>query len=166
MADYYVSITMALPRDEVPERLAAFEDLSSIYRIGEALDTWSRRNWLIYAVELCSSHYGCPRLSYMSQLTALLAPAEANLVAQELGNLLKTIEQDPGSLSKLLQQDAWSDQELKDMLQVEASPWGPLVETDDGDELIYLVSFFVSLLALLKYASTQNLYVAFAQSTP
>ena len=87
-------------------------------------------------------------------------------MAQELGNLLKTIEQDPGSLSKLLQQDAWSDQELKDMLQVEASPWGPLVETDDGDELIYLVSFFVSLLALLKYASTQNLYVAFAQSTP
>lgn len=166
MANYYASITMALPSDEVPERLSSLEDLSSIYKVGEALDTWSRKNWLIYAVEACASHYGFPRLSYLSQLASLLSPAEASLAAQELSGLLKAIEQNPASLSELLGQDAWSEQEIKAMLQVEASPWGPLVETDDGDELPYLLSFLASQLALLRNAVVQNLYVAFAQSTP
>ena len=166
MANYYVSITMAPPKGEVPERLASLDDLSLIYKVGEALDTWSRKNWLIYAVEACASHYDLPRLSYLSHLTSVLSPTEANLAAQELSSLLKALEQDPAWLSELLGQDAWSAQEIKAMLNVEASPWGPLVETDDGDELPYLLSFLASQLDLLRYAVRQDLYVAFAQSTP
>jgi hypothetical protein len=155
---------MALPKGEVPEQLASLAELAAIYKIGEALDTWSRRNWLFYAVDLCASHYGFPRLSYLNQQAAVLNPIEANLAAQELSSLLIAIKEDPASLSELLGQDAWSIHEIKAMLHVQASPWGPLVETDDGDELPYLLSFLVSQLALLQHAIDRNLYVAFAQS--
>lgn len=166
MADYYVSITMALPKNEISERLTALDDLALIYKAGQALDTYSRKNWLIYAVECCASHYGFARLAYLSQAASVLDPAEARLVAQEIDGLLKAIEQDPASLAGLLGQDAWSDQEIKAMLQVDASPWGPLVETDDGDELPYLLSFLVAQLALLRHAIARNWYVAFAQTSP
>jgi hypothetical protein len=52
------------------------------------------------------------------------------------------------------------------MLEAEASPWGPLIESDDGDELPYLLSFLASQLALLRHAVDRHLYVAFAQSSP
>lgn len=166
MADNYVSLTMALPKSEVPQRLASLEDLALIYKDGEALYSISRKNWLTYAVEACASHYGFPRLSYLSQLTSLLGPVEANLAAGELSNLLQAIEQDPASLSELLGQNAWSAHEIRAILQADASPWGPLLESDDGDELPYLLSFLASQLALLRYSVERNLYVAFTQSSP
>lgn len=166
MANYYVSITMALPRDAIPEPLTGLEDLAAIYRAGAALDSHSRKNWLIYAVEQCASHYGAARLSFMSQVTSILDPTDANLAAQELAEVLVRIEQSPASLSALLRQDAWTEDEIRAMLRVDASPWGPLTESDDGDELPYLVSFLVAQLALLRFAVAKKLYVAFAQTAP
>lgn len=166
MADNYVSLTMALPKSEVPERLASLEDLALIYKEGQALYSFSRKNWLSYAIEICASHYGFPRLLYLSQLASLLQPAEAHLAAEDLSSLLKAIERDPASLSELLQQDAWSVAEIRSILEADASPWGPLIESDDGDELPYLLSFLVSQLALLRYAAERHLYVAFTQSSP
>lgn len=165
MADYYVSVTMALPKDEVPERLECLEDLTAIYKDGQALISYSRKNWLICAVEVCATHYGFPRLAYLSQATSLLGPTEAGLAAQDLGNLLEAIGANPAALSEQLGQNAWPDQEIRAMLQADASPWGPLVESDDGDELPYLVSFLVSHLALLRYAVARDLHVAFAQTS-
>lgn len=166
MADYYVSLTMALPKHAVPQRLEALEDLTAIFKVGEALDSYSRRNWLIHAVELCASHYGAPRLSYLSQVATALDPHEADVAAQELKAVLLAIEQAPSSLAGLLGQDAWSDDEIRAMVQAEASPWGPLVDSDDGDELPYLVSFLVSQRALLRHAVEHDLCVAFAQTAP
>lgn len=166
MADTYVSLTMALPEGEVPERLDSLEDLSSIYKEGEALVSFSRKNWLIDAVETCAAHYGSPRLSYLSPATSLLNPAEAELAARELGDLLQAIERNPTSLSVLLGQDAGSDQDIRAMLQMDASPWGPLAESDDGDELHYLLSFLACQRALLRYAVERKLHVAFAQTAP
>lgn len=166
MADSYASLAMALPKDEIPERLECLEDLIPLYKDGASLHSISRKNWLIYAVEECAAHYRCPRLAYLSPSASVLSPAEATLAAEEITTLLKTIERDPASLSRLLGQDAWPDDEIVAMLQVEPSPWGPLVDSDDGDDLPYLVSFLVCQNALLRHAAEHNLHFAFAQTAP
>lgn len=166
MADVYVSLSMALPRDEVPEGLDSLEVLASIYKPGAALYSFSRKNWLIYAVECCAAHYGFPRLAYLSQVTSVLDPVDADLAAKELQSLLRAVDDDPASLVALLGQDAWSTQEIRAILQADSSPWGPLIESDDGDELPYLLSFLMSQQALLRYAVERDLHVAFAQTAP
>lgn len=167
MANYHASITMALPKGEVPEPLSSLDDLSPLWKPGEALASVSRKNWLIYAVGECALHYGCPRLSYLSQPGSVLDPVEADRTAQELNSLLKAIEQNPPSLCVLLSQDAWSPEEIRALLRTDAVPWGPLVDPDgEGEELPYLLSFLVCQLAILRHAANRNLFVAFAQSTP
>ena len=166
MASEYVSITMTLPQEELPERLESLEDLSSIYKEGETLVSFSRKNWLMNSVEACAVHFGCPRLSYLRQVTSHLEPADADRAATEMAGMLKAIDQNPASLSELTGQDSMSDQEIRFMLQTDASPWGPLAESDDGDELHYLLSFLMCQLALLRHAVARNLHVAFAQTSP
>lgn len=166
MANTYVSLTMALPKNEVPERLTSLEELALIYKEGEALSSFSRKNWLIDAVEACATHYGFSGLSYLSQGVSVLSPTEATLAAEALSGLLKAIAQDPASLCELLRQNAWSAREIRAILQADASPWGPLIESDDGDELPYLLSFLASQLALLRYSVEHNFHLAFAQTSP
>lgn len=166
MANSYASLAMALPKDEIPERLECLEDLIPLYKDGASLHSISRKNWLIYAVEECAAHYGCLRLAYLSQSASVLSPAEATLVAEEISTLLKTIERDPASLTTLLRQDGWSNEEITAVLQADASPWGPLVDSDDGDDVPYLVSFLACQYALLRHAAQHNLHFAFAQTAP
>ena len=66
---------------------------------------------------------------------------------------------------RLLQQDAWPAEDLLAILTAPASPWGPLRESDDGDDLPYLLSFLCALVALLQHASQRNLHVVFAQTS-
>ena len=162
--NYCASITIPLPKDEVPQQFESLLDLTSLYKVGEALDTYSRRNWLSYAVQECASRYGLKGLSYLSRQAVVLSPKESESAATGLSNLLLAIAQDPSSLPALLEQDAWSNEEIHTMLQADASPWGPLYESDDGDELPYLLSFLKCQMALLRYASSHGLHVAYAQS--
>jgi len=50
------------------------------------------------------------------------------------------------------------------MLHEHVSPWGPLAESDDGDELPYLLSFLKAQQALLELAASKGLHVVQAQS--
>lgn len=166
MANSYASLAMALPKDEIPEHFECLEDLIPLYKDGASLHSISRKNWLIYAVEECAAHYRCPRLAYLSPSASVLSPAEAMLAAEEISTLLKAIERDPASLTTLLRQDGWSNEEITAVLQAGASPWGPLIDSDDGDDVPYLVSFLVCQNALLRHAAEHNLHFAFAQTAP
>ena len=164
MANYYASLTRALREDEVPKGISSLEDFTRYYKPAESLTTYSRGNWLSWAIERCASAYELQGICYLTAPAAVLSPLEVVRVAGQLESLLQGITLAPGKLIELLQQDAWSEEELRAVLQSPASPWDPLRESDDGDDPPYLLSFLCAHLALLQYAIERNLYVVFART--
>ena len=164
MPNYYASLTMAMTLSRVPKKLKSLEDLTPLFKPGEALDTYSRRNWLSLAFERCATHYGFGRLSYLSQSAAVLNPPDVQIAAREIANLLVAIEANLHAFAALFGLDDGLIAELEAALQAPASPWGPLPHSDDGDELHYLISALKAHMALLNHADNNGLCVVHAQT--
>ena len=165
MSNDYASLTLLMPAGQIPDPLASLEDLAPHCTSNEALAWISRRDWMSWAIELCIASYAKPGLSYLVAPAAVLQPREATAAAQELESLLDMIAKDPRSLARHLQQDGWTEEELLAVVKTPVGPWGPLRESDEGDDLPYLLSYLCAHLALLKHASTTKLCVVFARTS-
>lgn len=159
MASIVASLTMALPEEQVPDSVASLDDLSPLYKDGESLVTHSRSNWLQWAIHQTEQAYGQQGLRFLAAPAATLTPAAVATALHDLDTTLAAIRREPQTLLDLLLPTGEPAEILLNALDAPVGAWGPLYESDDGDEPAYLISFLCALRALLQLAAEQNLHV-------
>lgn len=162
MASYSASLTMALPAEQVPESVASLDDLSPLYKPGESLISNSRSNWLQWAIQQTDEAYGLEGLGFLAAPGATLPPAHVATALHALDAILAAIRREPQTLLKRLFPTDEPSEILLEALDTPVGAFGPLHESDDGDEPAYLISFLCALRALLHSAADSNLYVVHA----
>jgi hypothetical protein len=164
MASVRASITMARPRNEIPQNFDSLADIEGLYRHGTDLASLSRRGWLSDVIEQLCRRYDVRGLAYLGKTAVVLDPETVRVAVRMLKLLIERIDADPSHLYDLTGQGAFEVADVRSNLAGPADLAGPPHDEGDGDDLLYLAWFLRAQLAQLEGAQSCGHVVMYAQT--
>jgi len=161
MANTTSFLTIPLPVDRVPATMSSLLDVTALFDPETSFGGESRRDAVGWMVGRVVDDYGLAHLGYLNALASALSPPQIEAAIADLQSILQRWRDDPREPLRITGHD-WPDAaDIPALLDEPASLWP---DTEDGEDVPYLIAFLKGHLRVLLAAREQGLRVLHARS--
>jgi hypothetical protein len=161
MANTTSYLTIPLSPDRVPATMSSLLDVTALFDPETSLGGASRRDALGAMMRRVVDDQGLAHLDYLDAPASALPPPRIDAAIADLRRLLQRWRDDPREPLRITGHD-WPDAaDIPALLDEPASLWP---DTEDGDDVPYLIAFLKGHLQVLEAAREQGLWVVHARS--
>ena len=153
--------TIPLPADRVPATMSSLQDVTALFDPETSFGGASRRDAIGWMTGRVVADYGLAHLGHLAAAASALSPSQVDDAIVDVQAILARWRDDPREPLRITGHD-WPDAaDIRALLEEPASLWP---DTEEGEDVPYLIAFLKGHLHVLLAAREQGLWVVHARS--